>query len=120
MKTTERWTIGVADELRVVGYNPENADLDHPNGEIVRLRYYLQATNARGDRRRYGLFETASEAEAAIPVAPAVVSEDWYDDRPEYGSRAYQEYGEEADMEAESRMNDAADMGFDTRYMSFF
>jgi hypothetical protein len=115
--TTERFFISVASELRVVGYNPEAADLDCPNGEIVRERFYLQATNARGDRRRHGFFVTPEEAEASIEAAPPVLL--WDEDRPEYGSLAYQEYGEEDDIESERRMLEAEEFGFDTRFMLF-
>lgn len=115
----ETWSIAVASELAVVGYNPEAADLDCPNGEIVGERFFLQATNARGDRRSYGWYETVVAAEADIPEAPPVVSDAWTDDRPEYGSQAYVEYGADDDIESERRMQEAENWGFDTRYMRF-
>ena len=100
------WSVVVASELRVVGYDPEYADMDHPRGEIVRDRFYLQATNERGDRRRYGCFETEADAECNFwHLAPPV--EEWNEDYPEYGSIAYQEYGDDMDREAERRMEDA-------------
>jgi len=43
----------------------------------------------------------------------------WTEDRPEYGSRAYEAYGEADDMESERRQNDAESFGLDTRFMAF-
>ena len=111
------WTINVASDLAVVGCNPEAADLDCPNGEIIGEVYYLCATNKRGDRRGFGSYASEAEAEAAIPEAPLIAL--WSSLRPEYGSQAYSEYGEADDIESERRANEAEAMGFDTRFMIF-
>jgi hypothetical protein len=113
--TQTRWTIGVRSDLAVVRIDPEYADLDHPNGEIIGEVFYLVATNSRGDRRSFGRFDFEAEAEAAIPFAPSVC--EWQQDRPEYGSVAYQQYGQADEIESERRLNEAQAMGFDTRYM---
>ncbi len=113
----ERFTITVASDLAVVGYNPERADLDCPRGELVAEVFFLQATNARGDRREFGSFESAEEAERSIRLAPPVNL--WPSGRPEYGSLAYQAYGEADQMAAEGRMEEMQATGFDTRFSIF-
>lgn len=115
---TKRWTIGVASDLAVVGYNHENADLDRPNGEIIREVYYLRAENGRGDARETGRFSSADEAEDFIQLAPPVLL--WREARPVYGSQAYVEYGEANDIAAEARHADDEAFGFDTRYAIYY
>ena len=112
-----RWHIEVSMDLQVVGYNPENADMDRPRGEIIGEIFFLRATNSEGDRRSHGGYSSFEEAEAAIADAPMIML--WQEDRPEYGSIAYQKYGYEYDMESESRQYEAERYGFDTRYMIF-
>lgn len=114
---TQRWTIGIASDLAVVGYDYENADMDRPHGEIIREVYYLQATNDRGDRREFGGFDSLEAAEADIVFAPPVLL--WSEGRPEYGSRAWQLYGEADQMESEARQVEAEGWGFDTRFSIF-
>ena len=98
MKTT--WFIGVASDLAVVGYNPESADMDRPNGEIIREVFYLRATNDRGDAREYGSYRSPEAAEAAIPGAPMVFL--WNEG-----------------LECEARERQAEQWGFDTRFGAF-
>lgn len=112
-----RWTIDIASDFRVIGYNPENADMDNPQGAIVREMFYLMATNERGDRRASGDFYTEAEALAAIALAPPVVL--WDDTAPEYGSAAWVAYGEDAEIAAEGRMAEDEAWGFDTRYARY-
>lgn len=111
------WVIGVASDLAVVGYNPENADMDHPNGEIVGEVFYLRATNARGDAQEFGAYDSLEVAEAAVPFAPPVFL--WSQGRPVYGSRAYAAYGQDDDIESERRLDEAISQGWDTRFAAF-
>jgi hypothetical protein len=116
-KAKATWVIEVASDLAVVGYNPESADLDRPNGEIVGEVFYLRATNARGDAQEFGAFDTLDAAEASIPFAPPVFL--WTPGRPVYGSSSYVAYGQDDDIESERRHQDAEAWGFDTRFMIF-
>jgi hypothetical protein len=113
-----RYSIEVTYDLQVVGYDPEGADMDHPRGEIVGEVYYLRATSPRGDRRAFGnSFRSYEAAEAYLPLAPSV--ELWAEVEPEYGSLAYQDYGQELELEREARGNDAEAWGFDTRFGAY-
>lgn len=116
-QSKNRWTIGVDSYFRVVGYNHENADMDRPNGEIIREVFVLQAINERGDRRLTGWFDSPESAEEAIESAPPVTL--WHDSQPVYGSIAWQEYGEANDIESEARHEEALSWGFDTRFSIF-
>lgn len=115
--TKETWIIEVVSDLAVIGYNPESADLDHPRGERIGEVFYLRATNARGDAREYGSYESCDAAENAIALVPPVVL--WADGRPVYGSRAYELYGAADDMESERRLDEAIAQGWDTRFTRF-
>jgi len=44
------WIASIASELRVVGYNPECADIVNPRGEIVSEVFFILLTNAIGER----------------------------------------------------------------------
>jgi hypothetical protein len=112
-----KWTIDVSSDFCVVGYNPENADFDRPRGEIIREVFHLVATNDYGDRKVYGSFSSFEHAEQNIPHAPMI--EMWNDTYPEYGSKAYMNYGEDMQMESESRQLEAERYGFDTRFGAF-
>lgn len=103
-----RFVILIGSDYRVIGYNPENADMDRPRGEIVREVFYLYATDADGYRFSHGAFDSYEAADAAIAAAPPVSL--WDADTPEYGSVAYQrEDGEAAlvDWEARHEAHDA-------------
>lgn len=117
IKTKETWMIGVASDLAVVGYNPEAADMDCPNGEIIGEVFYLRATNARGDAQEFGSYRSLAAAEAAIPFAPPVFL--WTPGRPVYGSSAYVAYGQDDDIESERRLDVAMTQGWDTRFARF-
>lgn len=96
MKNTKKFTFAVESELAVVDRNPEYADLDNPNGDIIRERYFMTATDADGRIYRYGWEETAEKAEMVFQyLAPAV--EEWPMWRCVYGSRAYDLEGCETD-----------------------
>jgi hypothetical protein len=101
-KAQTAWTVGVASDYCVVGTNPEMADMSNPRGEIIRERFYLLATDARGNRKSFGSFETEQDAEVCFWVWSPMV-DDWDDARPEYGSEAYVEYGQDDDLVLEAR-----------------
>ena len=103
-------SIGVASDFRVVGYNNENADMDNPRGAIVREIFYLRATDARGNRRAWGAWETEAGAEAAIESAPPVFL--WAPAPPEYGSPAWEAYGEAEEIAAERRAEENEEWGW--------
>jgi len=111
------WTIQIASDIEVVGYDPEMADMDRPRGELLGEVFYLRATNEKGYRKVFGSYTNAAEAEAAIKTAPPVYR--WVDSRPEYGSFAYENGGEAAQRHSERRQEEAARMGFDTRYSRY-
>ena len=117
LTTKTRYTLGLRSDLAVVGYDHENADMDRPNGEVIRERFYLTATNERGDRRAWGWFAELAEAEAAFETAPSV--ETWAETEPEYGSRAWQAYGEADQLDREARLLEDERWGFDTRYTRY-
>ena len=117
MRTKTRYELSLRSDLAVVGFDHENADMDRPNGEVIRERFYLIATTARGDRRAWGWFAELAEAEAAFETAPPV--ELWNETDPAYGSRAWQAYGEADQIDREARQLDDERWGFDTRYTRY-
>jgi hypothetical protein len=82
--------IGFPSDYAVVGYNPENADMDRPRGEIIREVFSIVAEDDKGRRRAWfgGRFLTLEAAETAyLLFAPPVGL--WDEIRPAYGSEAY-------------------------------
>jgi hypothetical protein len=118
MKRT--WTIDITSDICVVGFNPEMADMDHPNGEILGEVFYLRATSAWGSRREFGGYDSLAAAEQALELGlvPPVWL-DWAEGRPEYGSPAYSAYGEADDIARERRQADDEAYGFDTRFTRY-
>ena len=116
MTTKQQVTITLASDFRVVGYNPEMADMDRPRGEIVREVFFLMAEDARGARWVWDEgWQDADAAEAAIALAPPVIL--WAAWEPAYGSVAYMEDGGEEELMAwEARMKEAEGWGIDTRF----
>ena len=113
------FTIGIGSDLRVVGYNPENADMDNPRGAIIREVFHIQATNEYGERRVWGSFDSADLAEKSyLHIAPPIAM--WSISNPVYGSSAYEEYGAANDMAAEREMAQDEAWGFDTRCARYF
>lgn len=97
------FNVTVRDEVVVLGCNPENADMDNPRGEYYGTRFHLLATDEHGNRRREGSFETEEDAEAYFwAIAPPV--EEWEETYPEYGSHAYEDYGQADEVAWERRM----------------
>ena len=102
MKTT--WEVSIASDYAVVGHNYEMADMSNPNGEIIRERYYMRASNAYGDAFVWGWFETPEELEAAyLLFAPPIFF--WDKTYPVYGSRAYEDYGQAEEIAWEREMD---------------
>jgi hypothetical protein len=98
----ERWGVRVSSDFLVLRYDPEYAQMDNPQGAVVGERFHLEATNEYGDRRVWGGFDTASDAEAALEFwAPPVFL--WDESYPVYGSEAYVDYGEEEMQAWEAR-----------------
>jgi hypothetical protein len=117
METRTTLTVDIASEFRVVGYNPENADMDRPRGEIVREVFFLVAEDARGARWIWGEgWQDAAAAEAAYRFfAPPVFL--WSPWRPAYGSVAYMEDGGDEEMMAwEADHQDAELWRCDSRF----
>lgn len=118
-KANTLFTIGVGSDLRVVGYNPENADMDNPRGETIREVFHVEATNEYGERRVWGSFSSEEVAvQAYLHIAPPVAT--WTISNPVYGSYAYEEYGAAQDMAAEREMARDEAFGFDTRFARYF
>lgn len=103
-KATQRWAIGVGSDYQVTGYNPEFADMDNPQGALVDEVFFLLAETPRGDRKVWGRFDSAAQAEAAVELAPAVhLWDEWF---PAYGSEAYMASDAEAELAEWERAND--------------
>ena len=93
----------MSSDFAVVGHNPEAADLSRPNGEIIRERFYMRASNAHGDAFVWGWFETPEQLEAAyLLFAPPILF--WAPTYPVYGSPAYEEYGQAEEIAWELEM----------------
>jgi hypothetical protein len=87
-----KFTFSVDSEFRIVGNNPEMADLDNPRGDLIRERFFMVATDSEGRQYRYGNTDSPEAAEIVFQhFAPAV--EAWPFFRCVYGSTAYQEDG---------------------------
>jgi hypothetical protein len=100
------WSVGFPSDFVVVGYDGEYADMSNPRGEIIRERWYIQAEDAKGNRRVWGdLYESPEAAEAAYSLeAPPV--EFWDETQPCYGSEAYVEGDWEQEMAEREREDD--------------
>jgi hypothetical protein len=106
----------VRSDLAVVAYNPEMADLDFPNGEVIEERYYMVAVAEDGSTRQWGWFETVEQLEAEfVHVAPP--TEDWQPSRPIYASRAWVSEGQDFEDLQSERLADENCFGrFDRVY----
>jgi hypothetical protein len=93
------YSLDIRDDVRISGSNPEMADFDNPRGYNYVRVYFLRASNDQGYTRAYGGFSSPEQAMNAFVsgIVPPVT--EWEEDRPVYGSLAYQEMGiEEMDM----------------------
>jgi len=98
-----KYVFEVASDLTVVGYDPERADLDCPNGEIIGERYYMMATTRDGATRVWGWHASPEKLERDFEFcAPAV--DEWQEGRPRYGSRAFEAANQDfEDLQSEMR-----------------
>lgn len=110
-------------DIVVIGSNPEIADYDNPRGEIHGLRPYIRAVDARGNTKfkyskdvhhvNVGDTEAEREARALAERLNEKLKQRrmpdlsrWEDGRAMYGSPAYEEYGQDEDLEWERSMED--------------
>lgn len=105
LRADEAFTFSVESELAVVGHDPEYADMDNPNGEIIRHRYFMVATDSIGHQYRYGYERTEALAEAVFQQFAPPVSE-WSLWRCIYGSIAYELEGCETAQLIDEMEND--------------
>ena len=118
--TKKRYSVGIGSEYRVVRWDPEYADMDHPNGEIVDEVFFAIAEDENGNRWSWGGANTLEQAEFEyLHFAPPVEFGGWTEFYPVYGSKAWMQYGEADEMARESRQNEAEGWGLDTRFMLF-
>lgn len=119
----DSWTFIARSDVVVVGTNPENADYTNPRGEIHGLLHIVQGRNEFGDTKELAVVSGRDPEAAArvmaerlntrmsrglLPVGFAL----WPAGRPVYGSHAYLEYGQDADMALEAREEEDARFGF--------
>jgi hypothetical protein len=103
----------VRSDVVVVGHDIEAADYDNQRGELFGFAAYVSAVSFDGDRRSLHVLTSSSEQEAVS--AAAILAErltarlenlgklplrfnEWFEDRPVYGSSAYQAYGQADDL----------------------
>lgn len=120
MRNVQNLTFEIASDLYVAGRTEDGFDY---TAEV----YFITATNARGDRWRFETTfpgcETCQDDEgythfgdirpqaqaqaeklmARMQARGAINLQHWREDRPVYGSSAYQAYGAADDWEAEQR-----------------
>lgn len=84
--------------------------MSNPQGAILREVFFLLATDEDGNRLVYGSFDSEDSALVAIPDAPPVST--WAPTEPEYGSLAFQRYGEADLIEWEARHLELEAFGF--------
>ena len=104
-------------DIVIIGSNPEMADYDNPRGSIFGHSAYVVAEDASGNRRRFHTETSRLEADV-LPQAERLAAalnarlaagklpvgfDRWADDRPAYGSKAYEAYGAYDDMMVERR-----------------
>jgi hypothetical protein len=95
----------------VVGYDGEFADMSNPQGAIIREVFFLLATDTDGNRLAYGSFDSEDAALTSIPDAPPVST--WAPTEPEYGSLAFQRYGQDDLIAWEARHLEMESWGYD-------
>ena len=99
----------VQSSVVVIGTNPEAADISNPRGDIFGEVIAIYAANPHGDTR-YLPVDISKEAAERMVVnlgvradlgrLPAAFSQ-WQVGRPQYGSDAYIEYGQDDDVALE-------------------
>ena len=107
-----------ANDVVIIGSNPENADISNPRGDIIGYAAYVIAEDNQGNRVRTFLKSSRWESEV-MPAAERMAAalnvrlangklpirfDAWIESRPSYGSDAYTNYGAADDLMFESKM----------------
>lgn len=99
------WTFAVESEDRIIGRDPECADMDNPQGYLYRTYFFPTARNPYGRIYAHNRITIHPEvAQAWVEFIQARVTPDWTPEnnpcwtflRNCYGSQAYQDDGDEA------------------------
>ena len=102
-------------ETKIVGSNPEMADLDNPNGHRFAEAYFvfIEDENGRRSKRCVGLNLTQEEIDSWVQRLRELLNggfdprkfeaEVWEPTYPSYGSRAYVEDGAEEEWGRQER-----------------
>lgn len=85
--------------------------MSNPRGAVFAEVFFLLATDVDGNRLTYGSYDSQELALADFPATPPVVL--WDETYPEYGSRAFVEYGNDDLIAWESRHLDMELYGYD-------
>jgi len=116
------WNLDIASELRVVGNDPEMADMSNPRGEIIREVWFVTATSDDGrafahvwdseDEGEVGgwldsIRESVSRATGWNPEG----RDAWRHWRNLYGSAAHEAAGDDADGERRDALDAEAREG---------
>ncbi len=124
-----KYEIGIARELRVVGQDSEYADIDNPNGDIIREVYFVTATTPEG--RIYHHFFESQGLEVVDRIATRIkthlmntpnwepIPGRWSHARNVYGSAAYVADGSEAQLAAYERAQEDGCLHLSGRMMAF-
>lgn len=86
------WEIGVRSEVRIVGVDPEWADIDNPNGHVYGMVFIVAAEAPDGRRRSYNMaFMDEDEAGRFSALFDCYTPNhgDWIEEEPAYGSEVY-------------------------------
>jgi hypothetical protein len=117
------WTFHVRSDIVVIGQNPEMADVDNPQGHQHGLLWYVQGYDTYGNTRELAVLSSNDPEAAAHTLAarlntrmvklgkPPVGFALWPQGRPIYGSEAYVDYGQAADLALERQEDDEARNG---------
>ena len=114
-------------DVVVIDRDPEMADYSNPRGEIHGFASFVYAEDVHGNRRRLWVHSSRIEKEAMQLAESLALSlqvrlnslgklpvgwDNWQDARPAYGSIAYQQYGQDDDLELERREADEEPWGW--------
>ncbi len=94
------WTVMIQSEIRVVGQNPEMADLDNPRGDLHSEVFFLVAEDSYGYRFAFDGEIPENVVQRLVMIANfedyinqgsinPYISHEWSAIRPAYGSDAY-------------------------------
>ena len=93
LRITPDVEVSIVSDLYHAGYTEDGES-------FVEERFFVQVTVPRGDRYRIRseARQSAQRLIDAIYVKGAIDLEFWHQDRPAYGSLAYQDYGQADDL----------------------